>query len=682
MKKIIDWLKGPASDFALFCLILILANVIGYRAFARIDFTRQGTYSLSQATKNTLQTLSSPLSVKVFFSDDLPSPYSETAQYVKDILVEYKGSANKNFSYQFFKMNKPENQAIARNYGIHQVQIQKVGRTEVGFMQAWMGLAIVYGDSIELLDEITSDSGFEYNLTSKISKIVSTVDALYGLNSDDSISMTLFASEELSQFNISGFDSLDTVVQNAFNSVNKKNLNRLSYIRKYPSDEESVALAEKYGLPVVSYKDKNNKEGNALFGIVLEHGDSFRTVPLAIQRSFFGYGISGLDELEANINDSLQSLLAKSTEIGYVTGHQEASLTDENGSQIHLVSLISDMYTFKELNLAEDEIPANLTSIVINGAKSKFTEEELFKIDQFVMKGGNLIVFQDPFDASQANYYSQPQYTPIETGLERILDSYGVKLEKNYVFDEQCYVQRQRGYGEIKLFWAPQLQKKQLDQKSPITKNLGYVILLQSGSLDIEKAKENKNIKLSVLAKTSENAWAEQSGFQLAPGMQPPFNKAEEKSYNLIALLEGKFSSAFDSNPSENKEDSGELNASKHIKKSAQNGKIFVANTAMITTNMLIDDSGSEPIALFVRNVMDYMNGNEDLCTMRTKSLSINTLSNTKSPLAVIVKYFNMIFIPLLVAIAGFVVYRARILRKKKIRLEYNPNDSRIENSK
>lgn len=682
MKKIIDWLKGPASDFALFCLILILANVIGYRAFARIDFTRQGTYSLSQATKNTLQTLSSQLSVKVFFSDDLPSPYSETAQYVKDILVEYKGSANKNFSYQFFKMNKPENQAIARNYGIHQVQIQKVGRTEVGFMQAWMGLAIVYGDSIELLDEITSDSGFEYNLTSKISKIVSTVDALYGLNSDDSISMTLFASEELSQFNISGFDSLDTVVQNAFNSVNKKNLNRLSYIRKYPSDEESVALAEKYGLPVVSYKDKNNKEGNALFGIVLEHGDSFRTVPLAIQRSFFGYGISGLDELEANINDSLQSLLAKSTEIGYVTGHQEASLTDENGSQIHLVSLISDMYTFKELNLAEDEIPANLTSIVINGAKSKFTEEELFKIDQFVMKGGNLIVFQDPFDASQANYYSQPQYTPIETGLERILDSYGVKLEKNYVFDEQCYVQRQRGYGEIKLFWAPQLQKKQLDQKSPITKNLGYVILLQSGSLDVEKAKENKNIKLSVLAKTSENAWAEQSGFQLAPGMQPPFNKAEEKSYNLIALLEGKFSSAFDSNPSENKEDSGELNASKHIKKSAQNGKIFVANTAMITTNMLIDDSGSEPIALFVRNVMDYMNGNEDLCTMRTKSLSINTLSNTKSPLAVIVKYFNMIFIPLLVAIAGFVVYRARILRKKKIRLEYNPNDSRIENSK
>lgn len=682
MKKIIDWLKGPASDFALFCLILILANVIGYRAFARIDLTRQGTYSLSAATKNTLQTLSSPLSVKVFFSDDLPSPYSETAQYVKDILVEYKGAANKNFSYQIFKMNKNENQTIARNYGIRQVQIQKVGRTEVGFMQAWMGIAIVYGDSIEILDGITSDSGFEYNLTSKISKIVSTVDALYGLSSEDSISMTLYASEALSQFNISGFDTLDSVVQNAFNSVNKKNLNRLSYIRKYPQGEESLSLAEKYGLPVVSYKDKENNEGNALFGIVLEHGDSFRTVPLAIQRSFFGYGISGLDELETNINDSLQSLLSKSTEIGYVTGHGEASLTDEDGSQIHLVSLISDMYTFKELNLAENDIPASLTSIVINGAKTKFSEEELFKIDQFLMKGGNLIVFQDPFDVNQANYYSQAQYTPIETGLERILESYGVKLEKNYAFDEQCYVQRQRGYGEIKLFWAPQLQKKQLDQKSVITKNLGYVILLQSGTLDISKAKENKNLKVSVLAKTSENAWIEESGFQLAPGMQPPYNKADEKSYNLIALVEGKFTSAFDSNPSESKDDSGELNASKHITQSAQKGKIFVANTAMITKDMLIDESGSEPIAMFVRNTMDYMNGNEDLCTMRTKNLSINTLSNTKSPLAVIVKYFNMIFIPLFVAIAGFVVYRMRVLRKKRIRMEYNPNDSRIGKTK
>ena len=65
-------------------------------------------------------------------------------------------------------MNKPENQKIAQGYGLRQVQIQQVKNSEVGFKQVWMGLAIVYGDAIELIDGITSDSGFEYNLTTKI----------------------------------------------------------------------------------------------------------------------------------------------------------------------------------------------------------------------------------------------------------------------------------------------------------------------------------------------------------------------------------------------------------------------------------------------------------------------------------------------------------------------------------
>ncbi len=160
MKKILDWLKSSKSDFILFVLILILANIAGRGAFLRFDLTGQKSYSISGASKDVVKTLQEPLSVKVFFSDNLPAPYNGTAQYIKDILVEYKGAANKNFSYAFFNMNKPENQRIAQGYGIRQVQIQEVKNAEVGFKQAYMGLAIVYGDSIELMDGITSDSGF------------------------------------------------------------------------------------------------------------------------------------------------------------------------------------------------------------------------------------------------------------------------------------------------------------------------------------------------------------------------------------------------------------------------------------------------------------------------------------------------------------------------------------------
>lgn len=194
MKKILNWLKSPKSDFILFVMILVLANLASRKAFLRLDLTSQGSYSISQASKNTVKTLTEPLSVKVFFSDNLPAPYNSTEQYIKDILVEYKGAANRNFSYQIFNMNKAENQKIATSYGLRQVQIQQIKNSEVGVKQVWMGLAITYGDSIEIIDGITSESGFEYNLTTKIARMISQADTLAGLDADDKILVTLYSS--------------------------------------------------------------------------------------------------------------------------------------------------------------------------------------------------------------------------------------------------------------------------------------------------------------------------------------------------------------------------------------------------------------------------------------------------------------------------------------------------------
>ncbi|MDE5898844.1 MAG: GldG family protein, partial [Treponemataceae bacterium] len=270
MKKIIEWMKSPASDFALFILLLVLANIAGHNAFLRFDLTEQKSYSISAASRQTVSTLTEPLSVKVFFSDNLPSPYNGVAQYVRDILVEYKGAANRNFSYTFFDMNKPESQRIAQDYGLRQVQIQEVKNNEVGFKQAWMGLAVSYGDAIEILDGITSDSGFEYNLTTKIAGMISKADTLSGLGADDVISMTLYATDALGGFRINGFKELDSSVQAAFNDVNKKSMNRMTYLRKNPTAAEADGLAEKYGLQTFKWQNKDGGEGVGVFGLVLE----------------------------------------------------------------------------------------------------------------------------------------------------------------------------------------------------------------------------------------------------------------------------------------------------------------------------------------------------------------------------------------------------------------------------
>ena len=148
MKKIINWFKSSKSDFALFILFLILINIVSYNAYIRFDLTSAKSYSLSKESKNLVKNLEQPLSVRVFFDDNLPSPYNSVSQYVKDILVEYKGAGNKNFSVSFMDMSKSENIELAQDLGLRQVQLQEVKNNEVGFKQAFMGLAITYGDNI------------------------------------------------------------------------------------------------------------------------------------------------------------------------------------------------------------------------------------------------------------------------------------------------------------------------------------------------------------------------------------------------------------------------------------------------------------------------------------------------------------------------------------------------------
>lgn len=678
MKKIIEWLKSPKSDFVLFVLILLLANFASRNAFLRFDLTSQGSYSISPASKNTVKTLTEPLSVKVFFSDNLPAPYNTVSQYVKDILVEYKGNANRNFSYQFFNMKKPENQKIAQQYGLRQIQIQQVKNSEVGVKQVWMGLAITYGDSIEVMDGITSDSGFEYNLTTKISKMISQADTLAGLSAGDSITVTLYTSDNLKQFRINGYEEVKAQAQNAFNSVNQKNKNRLVYMVKNPSDEEVSDIADKYGLQLFNWQNKDGTSGLGAFGLVIEHGDSFRTVPLSIQRSFFGYGISGLQNLEENMGSSLENLLSKSTEIGYLTGHGEADLMDpQTGSDINFKNILSDMYSLKEIKIAEEDIPVNLNTIIINGPKTEFAEAELYKLDQFLMKGGNLMIFADPFNANQANPYQAPTYDPINTGLNRLLEKYGMKLEQNYAFDEGCYTYSQQGYGNIKMYWAPMLAKQQLSQKSVISKNLGYVIFLQPGEVTVEGAKANKDLKVTELAKTSPKSWTLTQNFDMGPNMQTPYDKSVYKSHNLAVLVEGKFPSAFEKNPSEEADEKAELNTTTHLSKGTQTGRIFAAGSSYITTNQLINESGNEPIAMFIRNAVDYMNGNNDLCTMRTKGMNLNTLQNTNNIWSLLIRYFNQFGLAALVAVTGFIMWRMRTIRRKRIHDTYNPDDKR-----
>ena len=687
MKKFINWLKSPSSDFALFIVFLLLLNIVSYNSFFRLDLTEPKSYSLSKPSKQVVKNLQEPLTIRVFFDKNLPTPYNSVAQYVEDLLAEYDGVANKNFSVINMDLSKEESLAMASDYGLSQIQIQEIKNNEVGFKQVYMGLVLSYGDSIETLDSITSTEGFEYKLTTKISKMISTADTLANLKQNEKINITLYFSPVLKNMGISGCAELEEIVETSFKEVNKQNKDRLDYKVVNPSESETIEFVQKYGIQAIQYKSENQQKVAAL-GLVVEYNDDFRVIPVQIERSLFGYVVSGLETIGESINESLQSLMSNVQSIGYVTGHGELSLQDERQA-LNFNKMVSAHYQIEELNLVEKDIPMNMSCIVINGPKADFAEEELYKIDQFVMRGGNVMFFVDSLVEQGGSPYQAAEYVPNELNIDKLLNKYGVKRNYDYVMDTNCYTTSSSEYGKMNLYWAPIMQKDQLAKKSVITQNLGYLIFLQNGSLDISGAENNSNLKSTVLVKSSPESWAQSERIMLNPIFMTPPEAGNFASQNLAVMIEGKFDSAYTEKPkfetsdesaetTENQtQDENQLTTENHLASAKLPGKIFVTGSSYVTTYQILDGQDTSPISMFFLNVIDYLNGNEEVCTMRTKGLGINVLTIKSPALATIAKYFNQFGLVILVAVAGLIVVRSRAKRRKQIREKYNPNDSR-----
>lgn len=687
MKKFINWLKSPSSDFALFIVFLLLLNIVSYNSFFRLDLTEPKSYSLSKPSKQVVKNLQEPLTIRVFFDKNLPTPYNSVAQYVEDLLAEYDGVANKNFSVINMDLSKEESLAMASDYGLSQIQIQEIKNNEVGFKQVYMGLVLSYGDSIETLDSITSTEGFEYKLTTKISKMISTADTLANLKQNEKINITLYFSPVLKNMGISGCAELEEIVETTFKEVNKQNKDRLDYKVVNPSESETIEFVQKYGIQAIQYKSENQQKVAAL-GLVVEYNDDFRVIPVQIERSLFGYVVSGLETIGESINESLQSLMSNVQSIGYVTGHGELSLQDERQA-LNFNKMVSAHYQIEELNLVEKDIPMNMSCIVINGPKADFAEEELYKIDQFVMRGGNVMFFVDSLVEQGGSPYQAAEYVPNELNIDKLLNKYGVKRNYDYVMDTNCYTTSSSEYGKMNLYWAPIMQKDQLAKKSVITQNLGYLIFLQNGSLDISGAENNSNLKSTVLVKSSPESWAQSERIMLNPIFMTPPEAGNFASQNLAVMIEGKFDSAYTEKPkfetsdesaetTENQtQDKNQLTTENHLASAKLPGKIFVTGSSYVTTYQILDGQDTSPISMFFLNVIDYLNGNEEVCTMRTKGLGINVLTIKSPALATIAKYFNQFGLVILVAVAGLIVVRSRAKRRKQIREKYNPNDSR-----
>ena len=103
--------------------ILILLNVVSRNRFFRWDLTENKMYSLSDSSKSVVEKIDDRLTMKVYFSDNLPGEYGNNRRYLQDILEEYAAYSDGNIHFEFYHTDDDEKMlADAQKSGIHPVQ--------------------------------------------------------------------------------------------------------------------------------------------------------------------------------------------------------------------------------------------------------------------------------------------------------------------------------------------------------------------------------------------------------------------------------------------------------------------------------------------------------------------------------------------------------------------------------
>jgi hypothetical protein len=83
--------------------------------------------------------------------------------------------------------------------------------------------------------------------------------------------------------------------------------------------------------------------------------------------------------------------------------------------------------------------------------------------------------------------------------------------------------------------------------------------------------------------------------------------------------------------------------------------------------DVVIDEAGRGPNAVFALNVIDYLNGREPIAVMRAKEQRFNPLSETSAGAKAFIKWLAIVGLPLLVALFGTGVWLRRAARKRRI---------------
>ena len=349
-----------------------------------------------------------------------------------------------------------------------------------------------------------------------------------------------------------------------------------------------------------------------------------------------------IEGLEYELASTIRTLVpALRKRIGVVEGHGE--LTNVQAGD--MLGTWQQQYDVFRVTLSKVKDLSALDAIVVAQPKTPYSEDDKFKLDQFIIRGGRAMFFVDALrvDLDSVTRNGVALATPYNLNLDDLFFKYGLRLNQNLLLDLNS--------GQIPLVTGMDGNKPKIEpmpwqlyplinkfSSHPITRNLDAVYLKFVGSLDTVKA---TGIRKTALMTTSRYT-------RVLPAPVPiNFNDARlesnpklyQKGFQPVAyLLEGTFTSLF-----ANRARPGTLQFQPEKPANAKPSKILVlADGDFIRSE--IDPKTGNPYRLgfdrlantefanreLVLNATDFLLDETGLIAVRGKQITLRPLDKVK----------------------------------------------------
>ena len=309
-----------------------------------------------------------------------------------------------------------------------------------------------------------------------------------------------------------------------------------------------------------------------------------------------------------------------------------------------IMDQIKQFFDVKSIDMKAIQIDQDIDILLL--VHPKIMDENLmYAVDQFVMRGGRLLVFLDPQNESAR----MTPRAPPGAGSSEL-----TKLFKNWgiIFDEDKFVGDRTRAIRVQapvdgreiiadyLSWGV-YDKRALNSDDVVTGELSTISVASAGSLSLADDSKLKMVSLIKTSKIAQRIDAKLVRGQINPEAILKQFKSEDREFTLAARFSGKVVTAFPEGPPHNvKQDEKKSNSDKklvkrmpHIKEAKKDLQMIVmADTDLLTSRFWVQQQEFfgktiyTPVsnnADFLINSLENLSGSQALISLRSRGLSV-----------------------------------------------------------